>query len=209
MVKGGTLHLNKLESPSPKDALCQVWLKLAQWFWRKRFFNFVNVFSLFRNYLTLEKGGALHLNKLESPSSKNDLCWDWLKLAHWFWRRRFLNFVNVFSLFRNYLTLEKGEALHLNKLESPSPKDVLCQVWLKLTQWFWRRRWKCEKFTDRQTDGQTDGRTNRQTDGRTDRQTPDDRWSEKLTWAFSSGELKIRNKQNIWSKPLQMIMYWM
>ena len=33
---------------------------------------------------------------------------------------------------------------------------------------------------------QTDGRT----DGQTDRQTTDNRWSEKLTWAFSSGELK-------------------
>ena len=36
----------------------------------------------------------------------------------------------VFSLFRNYLPLEKGRA-HLNKLEFPSPKDALCQVWLK------------------------------------------------------------------------------
>ena len=54
---------------------------------------------------------------------------------------------NRFSLFLNYLSLEKGRALHLNKLEFPSPKDALCQVWLKLTQWFWRRRWKCEKFT--------------------------------------------------------------
>ena len=43
-------------------------------------------------------------------------------------------FVNVFSLFRNYLPLEKGGPLHLNKLESPSPKDALCQVWLKLAQ---------------------------------------------------------------------------
>ena len=43
----------------------------------------------------------------------------------------FFNFVNVFSLFRNYLPLEKGGALNLNKLESPSPKDALCQVWLK------------------------------------------------------------------------------
>mgnify|MGYP003684193043 CR=1 FL=1 len=60
---------------------------------------------------------------------------------------RFFNFVNVFSLFRNYLPLEEGRALHLNKTESPSPKDALCQVWLKLTMWFWRRRWKCEKFT--------------------------------------------------------------
>ena len=35
-----------------------------------------------------------------------------------------------------YLPLEKSGALHLNKLESPSPKDALCQVWLKLDQWF-------------------------------------------------------------------------
>ena len=41
-----------------KNVLCQVWLKWAQWFWRRRFLNFVNVFSLFRNYLPLEKGGA-------------------------------------------------------------------------------------------------------------------------------------------------------
>ena len=27
---GGGFHLNKFESPSPKDAFCQVWLELAQ-----------------------------------------------------------------------------------------------------------------------------------------------------------------------------------
>ena len=72
--------MNKLESPSPKDALCHVWLKLALWFWRRRFFNFINVFSLFLNYLRLEKGGALHLKNLESPSPKDALCQVWLKL---------------------------------------------------------------------------------------------------------------------------------
>ena len=76
---------------------------------------------------------ALHLNNFESEvSSKDALRQICLKLAQWFWRRRFLNFVNVFSLIRNYLPLEKGGALHLNKLESPSPKDALCQVGLKL-----------------------------------------------------------------------------
>ena len=45
--KGVTLHLNKLEFPSPKDASHQVWLKLAQRFWRRRFSKFINVFSLF------------------------------------------------------------------------------------------------------------------------------------------------------------------
>ena len=33
---------------------------------------------------------------------------------------------------RNYLLLEKDGALHLNKFESPSPKDALCQVWMKI-----------------------------------------------------------------------------
>ena len=102
----------------------------------------------------------LHLNKLESPSLKDALCQDWLKLARWFWRRRFLNFVNLFSLFRNYLPLDKGGALHLNDLESRLPKDALCQVWFKSVQWFWRRRWKCEKFTKTTTDNDDGQRTN-------------------------------------------------
>ena len=131
---------------------------------------------------------VLHLKKLNSPSPKDALRKVWLKLTQCFSRRRFFNFIIVFSLFRNYLLLEKGEALHWNKLESPSPKDALCQVWLKLAQWFWRRRWKCEKFTDRQTDGM---------DGRMDRKRPEDRWSEKLTLAFSSGELKMARSDKI------------
>ena len=74
------LHLNNLEYPSSKDALCQVCLKLVQWFWRSRFFNFVIVFWLFCNYLPLEKDRALPLNKLESPSTKDSLCQVWLNL---------------------------------------------------------------------------------------------------------------------------------
>ena len=118
-------------SPSLEDELCKVWLTLVQWFFR-RFLNFVNVIMLFHNYLPLEKGWTLHLNKLESSSPKDTLCQIWLKLAQWFWRRRFFNFVNVFSLFRKYLPLEKGGALHLNKLKSPSPRYALCKLWFKL-----------------------------------------------------------------------------
>jgi hypothetical protein len=29
--------------------------------------------------------------------------------------------------------LEKGYPLHLNKFESPRPKDDLCQVWIKIS----------------------------------------------------------------------------
>ena len=86
--------MNKLESPSPKDVLCQVRLKLAQWFWR-RFFKFVNVFLQYSNYLLLEKSGPfiwtnlnpLHLSML---CAKFDLNWpsgfgeDFLNLSMYF-----------------------------------------------------------------------------------------------------------------------------
>mgnify|MGYP003692070963 CR=1 FL=1 len=104
--------------------------------------DFLILLMYFRFFVIIspwERAAALYLNKLESPSPENALCQVWLKLAKWFWRRRYFNFVNVFSLFRNYLPLEEGRALHLNKTES---KDGLCQVWLKLAQWFWRRFFK-------------------------------------------------------------------
>ena len=131
-------HRSPENPPSPKDALCQVWLKLTQWFWRRRFLNFINVFSLFRN-LPWEKDGALHLNKIESTLPKDALCQVWLKKTPWFWRR-FLNVVLVFLPFCYYFPLEKSRTLHLNQNESSSPKDALCKVWLIMAQQFWRRR---------------------------------------------------------------------
>ena len=106
--KGGTLHLNEHESPSSKDALWQVWLKLAQWFLRRRFLYFVNMFPLFFDYLPSEEGRDPSFKKPESPSPKDALCHVWLKLAQWFLRRRYLNFVNVFSLFRNNFPLKRA-----------------------------------------------------------------------------------------------------
>ena len=115
-------------------------------------------FSLFPNYIPFGKGPG----PFKFPSPKDAVWQVWLKLAKWFWRRRFLNFVNAFSLFHNDLPLEEGLILLLKKLKFP-----LCQVWLKLVHWFWRRWWKCEKFMTM---------TNKL-------------WSEKLTWTFGSGEL--------------------
>ena len=56
-----TANFNQIVSP--KDALYQILLKLAQWLWRFFLSNFINVFPLFHYYLSLEKGVALHLNK--------------------------------------------------------------------------------------------------------------------------------------------------
>ena len=74
----------------------------------------------------LEKGVSFHLNKPKHAPFQI-----WLKLAHSSEEEDFKNFVNIFSLFQNYLPLEKGLALHLNKLEFPLPKHALFQIWLK------------------------------------------------------------------------------
>jgi hypothetical protein len=76
----------------------------------------------------LERGNPIHLNKLESPSPKGDLCQVWLEMAQWFYRRRFLNDPTPFLHFCDYLPLEEDLALYLNKLEFPSPKDNVYQV---------------------------------------------------------------------------------
>jgi hypothetical protein len=104
-------------------------------------------------YLPFEEDLALYLNNLAFPLPKDDLYQLWLKLVCWFWRRRFLKIFIVFLLFCDYLPLERGNPLHLKNLESPPPKDDLCQVWLKLAQWLWTRSRKCKSL---QTDGQKD-----------------------------------------------------
>jgi hypothetical protein len=89
-------------------------------------------FYIFVIIFPFEEDLVLYLNKLEFPSPKDNLYQVWLNLAFWSWRRSFLIFLSAFLLFRYYLPLEKGDPLHLIKLESPLPKDDLCQVWLKL-----------------------------------------------------------------------------
>ena len=91
--------------------------ELAEKFAREFQLNFVNVCVLatlyFIYYLTLEKRGSSYEQIWESLSHKDTLCHVWIKLPHWFWRR-FLNYVNVFSLFCCYHTVENGEAFLLN-----------------------------------------------------------------------------------------------
>ena len=101
------LHLNKLESPL--DALWQVWLKLAQRFWRRRFLNFVNVFFCYFVISPLGKGWGPSFEKNFNPLHPRLLCakfgWNWFSGS---WGEDFYIFVNVFLLFQNYLPLEKS-----------------------------------------------------------------------------------------------------
>jgi hypothetical protein len=146
--RSGSLF-EQLEFPSPRINLYQVWLILACWFWRRRFFKMFSVFLLFHYYmyLPMEKGYPLPLNKFEFPSSKDNLCQVWLKLVQWFWRKRFINDPTPFLHFCDYLPFEKNLALNLKKLKFPLPKGNLYQVWFNLACCFWRRRFFFFKFS--------------------------------------------------------------
>jgi hypothetical protein len=130
--------------------------------------------------------GYSPLNNLEFVIPKEDLYQVWLKLASWFRRRNSVYFYSfaiispwarVFPFKMRICCIKFGIVLvlHLNDIESPLPKDDLCQVWLKLAQW----------FENVKVYWQMDGRTT--VNGR----------SEKLSWAFSSVELIIPSKKKL------------
>jgi hypothetical protein len=88
-------------------------------------------FFIFQCILTLlllsplKKGYPLRWNKLKSPSPKNDLRQVWLKLAQWFWKRRFLINPTPILHFCDYLPFEEYLALYVTKLEFLSPKESM------------------------------------------------------------------------------------
>ena len=83
--------------------------------------------TYFYYYLPLKRFVALNV-KEKIPLHKNALCQVWLKLAQWFWKRRYFKRLTMyFNNFLCYLPIEEDV-------------DALCHVWLKFIQWFWRTR---------------------------------------------------------------------
>ena len=123
-------------NPPHLRRLCTKFCWIGPLVLEKKILKFVNVFSLLRNYLTLEKGAAIHLNPLQPRIIYAKLDGNW-PYGSW---EDLKNFVNFFSQFCYYLLLEKGTTPNLKKIESPLSKNDFWQVWFKLGQRFWRRR---------------------------------------------------------------------
>ena len=89
---------------------------------------FKTLITYFYYYPPLKRFMALHLKK-KIPLPKKALYQVWLKLAHWFWKRRY--FKRLTMHFNNFFLLSPhGER------RDPSLKDALCHVWRKLIQRF-------------------------------------------------------------------------
>ena len=74
------LNLNKFEFPLPKNTLCHVWLKIAQWFWR-RFSKVVNIFFQFLLLSSLRKRARSFIWKKLNSLNPRMICakfgWNW------------------------------------------------------------------------------------------------------------------------------------
>ena len=112
--------LEQTWTPSTLACYVTILVKIGQMVLEKNTNRFRQCIFTICNYLPMKMGH-------EIPITKDVLCQVWLKLAQWCWRRIFLNFVSVSSLFRNHLTLKKDVGLHLNKCETPSPQDASCR----------------------------------------------------------------------------------
>ena len=134
----------------------------------------------------------------------------WLKLIKRFLLNEEFKIVITFSLCRSYIPLEISVALNLNKLVSLLPRILCVKTWLKLAKWFFKfcqckftvSPWsplgkdvvlQLNKFESSSLwkYGLNWAQSSLEKDKKfTDTQTTDNRWSEKLTWAFILGELK-------------------
>ena len=141
--------MNKLEFPSPKNILSQDWLKLAQWFWRRRFLKFHRCIFVFLVMVSPWKRAWpftwTNLNSLHPRM----LCLVDIGLVV-LETKIFNNFVNLVLLFRNCLPFELTWIPFTQGCFVPSLVEIGPVVLEKRM-----KMWKVYRQTYRQMDGQT------------------------------------------------------
>ena len=113
-------------------------LKFAQSFWRRRFTSaLLECLPLEKRWPFIKTKNSVHLRMLCVRFS-----WNW---PGGYGEKDFNKFCQcIFGIISSW----KKVWSFIWKTWVPFIQRSLSQVWLKLAQWFWRRRWKCEKLTD-------------------------------------------------------------
>ena len=103
------------------------------------FFNFVNVFCYIVVISPWKRAGP-SFEQTWIPITQGWFVPSLVEIGSVVSAEKIFLFRQCIFIFRNYLPLEKGVVLYLNRIESPLSNYALCQVWLKLVPWSWRRR---------------------------------------------------------------------
>ena len=143
-------------------------------FWRQRFFEFC--YLIF--FLPFETGHDPSFEESWIPFTHLWLVPSLVEIGQLVHQKEIFKFPQfIFPYFFIITPWKKGMVLHLNKLIFLSLNYAVCHVWLNLAHGSGEevKMWQLVyKQADRQMDTQTTNIL----------------WSEKLTWAFSSSELK-------------------
>ena len=141
------LFLFKVESPSPRDALNQIWLN-----WHCGFSPWGRVWQILLKLAYWFRRRRWKCEKIQTEGRKDRRLFirkAWfsfqLRLANL--RVKFIRnigsgdgYFKISSMYLCYFVIIWKRAFHLNKIKFPSTNNVLCQVKLKLAEWFLRRR---------------------------------------------------------------------
>ena len=123
------LPLNTLESPSPKNYLYLVWLKLAQ-----HVVLYVSVMTMpFWYFIFLERDGSFICTKsnLIYPEIHSDkFGWNWTSVLEKIFFTMLLMYFRYFAIFT---PCERMDRL-LEQTWIRSPNDIFCKIWFKLAQ---------------------------------------------------------------------------
>ena len=105
---------------------CQDCLKLAQWFWRRGFFNFVNVFLLFCNYLPLEMGWGPSFEETWIPFTQGCFVPSLVEIGPVVLEKKFFKFHQCIFAISLLSPLEKGRGTSFEKNLNPLHPGMLC-----------------------------------------------------------------------------------
>ena len=116
-----SLNLNKLESPE-LPSFHQVWLKMPQLFSRRRYFNFIHLFSLSIYYIFFGKGKDIHLNIFYTKMCCTKFGWNWPSGSgeDFYWQCFY--FLNILLLY----PLEKEHDFSFEQTLILFTKRILC-----------------------------------------------------------------------------------
>ena len=167
------LNLNKLESPPAKDALSQTRLQLPPWFWRRRFLNFVDAFSLSHWKRTVFFIWT-NLKPLHPKIPPSKFSWNW----HLCSGNEDFEIVSMyFRLFVITSPWKRAGSFICSNFNPLHPRMLYAKFgW----NGFSGSREVDENVKNYDNDNALDDRE----------RTTDKYWSEKFIWDFGSGELK-------------------
>ena len=139
--RGLALHLNKFESPLPKNDLCQNLVEICPVVLKKKIFNNFQYNFTFSLLSPLGKGRGPSFEQIWIPFIQGCFVPSLVEIGPVVLEKRiFLFWLMYFRYFVIICPWKRAGPFIWINLNPLYPRMLFAKFWLKLAQWFWRRR---------------------------------------------------------------------